>query len=150
MKNSRSALFFAVISGSLLACMIFFNGALSSKTSPIWASFIAHTIGAVISCILFLPMVRKLDINLKNIPKWAFLGGIPGAATVIFASITVTSGIGLSGTISLMLLGQVVFGMLVDHFGAFHMKKRALDLYDFMQVLLVMTGSSLIIFFARY
>jgi transporter family-2 protein len=69
---------------------------------------------------------------------------------VVIANVTVNSQIGLSGTLALMLLGQTIFGLLVDSLGLFQMKKRALSLYDFFEVLTIMTGSAVLIFFATH
>jgi transporter family-2 protein len=79
-------------------------------------------------------------------PLWFYAGGIPGAFTVILAAIAVNSSLALSGTIALMLVGQVVFGMVSDHFGLFRTPKRRLSGTDLVVALAVLGGSGLIIF----
>ncbi|MCC3768665.1 DMT family transporter [Streptomyces sp. UNOC14_S4] len=79
-------------------------------------------------------------------PLWSYLGGIPGAFTVMLASIAVNSDLELSGTIALMLVGQVLFGIVSDSFGLFGTPRRRLVLADFLVVLSVLAGSALIIF----
>jgi transporter family-2 protein len=65
---------------------------------------------------------------------------------VVLAAIAVNSRLALSGTIALMLVGQVVFGMLSDHFGLFRTPRRRLVLTDLVVAASVLGGSALIIF----
>lgn len=79
-------------------------------------------------------------------PRWAYLGGLPGALTVVLAAITVNSPLALSGSLALMLTGQVLFGMLADSCGWFGSLKRRLSLNDIVATLLILCGCALLIF----
>ncbi len=148
--ESRAYWLLAVLAGLLLTLMLFYNGLLSRYTSPTWSSLVAHGIGALVAgSLTCIPFFRPRTVNKRKAPLWAYSGGIAGAFTVVLANIAVNSSIGLTGTISLMLLGQAIFGMIVDSLGLFHMDKRTLTLYDFFEVLTIMTGSAILIFFAR-
>ncbi|SRR6266545_5879179 len=137
----------AVAGGVLLALMIEFNSLLARFTSPVYASWVAHGLGGVAALALVAAFararVRKLP---ERPPLWFYLGGIPGAFTVILAAVAVNSRLALSGTIALMLVGQVVFGMLSDHFGLFRTPRRRLVLMDLVVSIAVLGGSALIIF----
>jgi transporter family-2 protein len=143
----------AALSGGLLALMIFINGELARLTSSSFASTVAHLIGAITAWVIWLLINRGSATRLIPIssqaPKWSYLGGFAGAVIVILASITVNSELGLAGSLSIMLVGQVLFSLLVDTFGWFGMRKRELNILDFGHVLFVLTGTSLLIFFAR-
>ena len=144
----------ALLAGAMLACMIYFNSQLAHVTTSVWASFVAHGLGAVCALVLWaalLPLRKSppSPAGIERPPRWAYLGGLPGAFTVILASTTVNSELGLSGTISLMFLGQVVSGLAIDTLGLFGSPRREVGFYAFFEVLLVMTGTAILIFFAR-
>jgi transporter family-2 protein len=143
----------AIGGGSLLALMINYNSLLAKHTTPVFASWVAHGLGAVAAFALvvlysriFHSADKVADPRRDKIPLWFYLGGIPGTFTVILAAVTVNSSLSLSGTIALMLLGQVLFGIVSDHFGLFRTPKRRIVPADFLGALCVLTGSALIIF----
>ena len=145
----------ALIAGILLALMININSALSTVSSPLFASWAAHGIGAFFAFLLLgstLSIFKKKEksantnIALKA-PFWSYLGGIPGAFTVVLAAITVNSSIGLSGTLALGLIGQIIFSLICDHFGLFGALKKRFVLRDLLMVTSIVLGSFLLIFF---
>ena len=143
----------AIAGGSLLALMINYNSLLAKHTTPMFASWVAHGLGAIAALVLvvlysrvFHPAGKQTEPRREKIPLWFYLGGIPGTFTVILAAVTVNSGLSLSGTIALMLLGQVLFGIVSDHFGLFRTPKRRIVAADFLVALCVLSGSALIIF----
>ncbi|MDI1476294.1 DMT family transporter [Polyangium sp. y55x31] len=142
----------AFTSGILLALMLNYNGLLAKHTMPIFASWAAHGLGAFAAFVLVVSCSRLLGPPSKEAqpppkaPLWYYLGGVPGAFTVILAAIAVNSSLALSGTIALMLVGQVLFGIVSDHFGLFRTPKRRIVAADFLAALLVLAGSVLIIF----
>lgn len=147
--NKYSAL--AIVGGCLLAAMIHINSQLASNTSSINASWFAHGIGAIAAwCLIMVvsPRYTPSETN-KKAPKLFYLGGIPGAFTVILASMTVNSSIGLSGTLALGLVGQLLCSMLSEHLGLFRLDKKTFSTLDFVPILFVIVGSMLLIY-ARY
>ncbi|MCL1125098.1 DMT family transporter [Shewanella surugensis] len=148
----------AIVAGSLLALMISINSGLAILNSPLQASWAAHGIGALVAIFLVVVYSRcfrlsqskanrhKKDNKLISLPSWAYFGGIPGAFTVLLAAITVNSEIGLSGTLACALVGQIVFGMISDHFGWFESEIKAFVLQDLLKVLPIIAGSFLLIF----
>ena len=142
----------AVAGGALLAVMIHYNSVMAKHSSPVLASWLAHgigTLGAFVLVVAGAKIFRPAPATepKAKVPAWAYLGGIPGAFTVWLAAVTVNSKLGLSGTLALMLVGQVTFGILSDRFGFFGVPKRRFVLTDFYVVLAVLSGSAILIFF---
>ncbi|MGL6324974.1 DMT family transporter, partial [Aeromonas rivipollensis] len=54
----------------------------------------------------------------------AWLGGLPGALTVVLAALCLNSPLGMAGTLALLLLGQLLFGALCDARGWFGLTRR--------------------------
>ncbi|TDB54628.1 DMT family transporter [Photorhabdus khanii] len=154
MINTIRNILLAVIGGSLLTLMIYTNSILSESTTPFFASWVAHGIGAIVALILFIIVARffsKKEIYEKkhrksNIPIGFYLGGIPGALTVVLAAVAINGGLPLSSTISLGLVGQIIFGLVADHFGLLRTRKRKIVIQDLYVILFVLFGSMLILF----
>jgi transporter family-2 protein len=153
MENQSLNLSIALAGGVTLASMIAINSELATFSSPLFASWIAHGVGAV-TCFFALLVVntfigKKITFLPKSgTPMWAYLGGIPGAFTVILAAITVNSPLGLSGSIVLIMAGQVLFGLISDTFGLFGLPKKSININDGIALIFILTGC-LIIMFAR-
>ena len=153
MKKDILLSLIAVFSGVLLTLMIMSNSYLSTFTSPLQASWLTHGIGSMVALLIWLMVKgrwgktqRKQKTPLwSRTPRWSYLGGIPGAFTVLLAAITVNSPLSLSGSIVLMLTGQIVTGLFIDHMGFLGLTKRKVTLKDGITVLLLLTGSTLII-----
>lgn len=146
----------ALGSGSILAIMILFNSTLAKHTSPLYSSWIAHGVGSIAALVLIFLFTKMFHSRINNIKEtkniakkssfWLYSGGIPGAFTVILASVSINSKLGLSGTLAMMLLGQIIFGIICDSFGLFGTCKKRFNMKDFMVIFFVLTGSLIIIF----
>ncbi len=148
----------ALFGGGLLTLMVHFNSQLSAQTSALNSSWFAHGLGAIMALAMYLVIVffaGKLKngtvkdvptLNEKKMPFLYYLGGLPGAFTVVLASVTVNSVVGLTGTLALGLVGQLVSSMLCDHFGWFHLEKKRFRLREMIPILLISCGAMLLIF----
>jgi transporter family-2 protein len=135
--------FVGLFAGFCLAGMVFFNGLLAKYINPIEGSFVVHIIGLITSILLALIWKNR---KRESVPNWAFLTGIFGGLAVAIVGFTVNKSIGISGTIGLAILGQIIFGWLCDSLGLFGNKKRKLELSDFIQVLLILSGVGILIY----
>lgn len=137
----------ALSAGVVLAVMTDWNSLLARHSSPLFASWTAHGVGAVASLALVMCLPGRGATKQENDspagqwPVWAYLGGIPGAFTVLLAAITVNSALGLAGTLALMLIGQMVFGVLADAFGFFGLARKHLGPRDICAIAMVLCGS---------
>jgi len=113
----------------------------------LFASWTAHGVGAAASA-LALAVARHgapaASIDRRG-PMWERLGGIPGALTVLLAAITVNGPLGLPGTIALLLVGQVGFGIATDGFGWFGLQRRRPTFRLLASLALVLSGAALVI-----
>jgi uncharacterized membrane protein YdcZ (DUF606 family) len=95
----------ALTGGALLAMMIDCNSQLALHTSSVFSSWVAHGVGAVVALMLVrfsaqLALGRVCEPPSKApSPLWFYLGGIPGAFTVILAALAVNGRLSLSGAI---------------------------------------------------
>lgn len=138
----------ALLGGAVLALMIGLNSQLYAYVSPLLASWIAHGTGAIAALALMLVMTRrrrKRAATKTSIPWWAYLGGVSGALLVVLAVITVNGFLGITGTLVLSIVGQVVFGLFNDQFGWFGLEKHPVTRARLFSVLPIVVGSLLIV-----
>lgn len=136
--------------GALLTAMLKCNSLLGENTTPIFASWAAHGIGALVTGLIvagvrFRTASTTDASGIQMSVWWSHLGGIPGAIAVILAVIAVNSWLGLVGAISLMLTGQILFGIVIDHLGLFGATRRPIAPIQFLVASCVIAGSTLII-----
>lgn len=155
MKGRSTDWLLAILGGVLLALMINYNSFMARHTTPVFASWVAHGLGALAAFALVLfhdQVVRRASAPAQRAPRpplWFYVGGIPGAFTVILAAIAVNSVLTLSGAIAFMLVGQVIFGIAVDHLGLLRTPRRRIAGSDVLGAAAVLAGSTLIIFGGR-
>lgn len=140
----------ALVAGVVLAIMTDWNSQLARYSSPLFASWTAHGIGTITSLTLafilsFRGKTTTVSVPHHRWPLWAYLGGVPGAFTVLLAAITVNSALGLAGTLALLLVGQMAFGVCADYFGLFRLPRRQPQLRETIGFALVLVGSMIII-----
>ncbi|MDQ0423192.1 EamA-like transporter family protein [Rhizobium sp. CRIBSB] len=143
--------FWAVLAGALLAVMVTINSGLAAHTTPFTASWVVHGVGGLAAFVLLIANVVLAQRSGRiasgaKAPFWSYLGGAPGAFAVALSSIAVNSELALAGGLSLLLVGQILFGLVSDQFGLFGTPKRMLNRFDLLATICVIGGSALLIF----
>lgn len=143
----------AFASGGLLSLMILFNGQWAASGTALFASWMAHGTGSL-AALAFLAALHLAGRGQRpaapsQAPRWAYLGGLSGAVTVMLSSSAVNSALALSGTLALGLVGQAAFSLASDRFGWFGLPSRPIRLADLAALALILLGSGLIIFSGR-
>jgi len=111
---------YAIFIGLLIAIMVTFNGILSGFASSYISLLIIHLVGlATLIIILFW---KREKIKLKDkVPFYLFTGGAMGVLMVFLNNLCFVK-LGVSLTLALGVLGQLVVACFIDHFGIFGMK----------------------------
>lgn len=121
------------------------NSALASHThSPAFASLVSFTIGSITLLILTAIFNRSLKLNTYHLkfgklkPIY-FTGGILGMAFVT-ANIILMPHMGAALTTLIGMFGQILMGILIDHFGLFGSPKIAMTSRKTIGLLCILTG----------
>ncbi|MCB0327480.1 MAG: DMT family transporter [Bdellovibrionales bacterium] len=143
------AIIASCFAGVLLASMVFLNSKLASMSSPMISSVIVHLMGTL-ACMFILGIQGRepLSVVARRSPLWSYGGGVLGATVVVLCNITVNSSIGLSGTVSMMLLGQTIFSALADHYAWLGLEKKKLKIQDVVQIFLILCGCMILLFWS--
>ncbi len=120
------------------------GGAMGQRVGGIASSFIIHFSGMVLSGVyLFMRGGEKIR-DWHTLP-WYMLGaGIFGV--ILYQTINVTlPRLGGTMTTALIIVGQLLMGVAVDHFGLFGVAVRPIDLPRAIGVIILFVGSYLIV-----
>ncbi len=112
-------IFLAIAAGMMMPTQAAINNKLAGYVeSPILSAFISFAVGTVALFLYIVATGIPLGnlTNAKNAPVVAWLGGVLGAFFVASAVILVPR-IGVALTFSLIIAGQMLITLVIDHFG---------------------------------
>lgn len=119
-------------------------GAMSNRVGGAAGSLIIHLSGAVASLILLLIRGGE-NIGEWRTLTWYMLGsGVFGLVLFMSLSQTVPK-LGATSAITLIVVGQLLAGMVIDHFGLFEVAVRSVDLNRLIAALLLLAGAYLMV-----
>jgi len=117
--------------------------AMAQRVGGASGSFIVHIGGTVASLILLVFRGGEQIGQWRELP-WYMLGcGALGAMLFLSFSYTIPR-IGATGAIALLMVGQLLATMAIDHYGAFGVTVRLIDPSRMLAIVLLITGAYLI------
>jgi transporter family-2 protein len=139
--NSAMILLAIVIAGGATALQAPTNARLAvALASPVNAAFMSFAIGTVALGVLAAVLHTKPDLAAaKALPAWAWFGGLYGCVFVITAAWGVPR-LGAALTITLMVAGQLLLSLALDHFGALGVPRHPIGVGRLAGVALVFVG----------
>ncbi|MFD1066962.1 DMT family transporter [Oceanobacillus locisalsi] len=118
--------------------------------SFIYAAFISFVVGTVVLFIMAMLVNRGIKINRTSgditLKPRHFAGGVLGAA-YIASNIILMPYLGVTLTLMSTILGQIVMGLIIDHFGMFNLPKYPIDRRRIIAVVMIVSGIALLNFF---
>ena len=108
--------------------------------SPVNAAFVSFAVGTVaLGLMAALFQTRPDMVAARSLPWYAWIGGLYGVVFVIAATWGVPR-LGVALTITLMVAGQLLISLILDHFGAFGAPQQPINLGRLAGVALVIGG----------
>ncbi len=129
---------YALINGIIIALMIMVNGFLAAEVGKYFSVIIIHLIGLLTIGIFFI-VIKEETISLRNIPKFLFIAGAIGVLNVFFTNIAFIH-LGITITLGVELLGQLITSNIVDHFGLFGMTVHKFEPRKLLGFLIICLG----------
>lgn len=148
MGNSNNLLFaaLAIITGALIPVQAATNAAFSKSVgNPYITALSVFTIGLA-SIIVFLLATRTPVPSFHKLtaaPLFSYAGGLIVATYVIMITI-LTPRLGVGAAIGLIVTGQILCAVLIDHFGLLNAALRPITLTRFLGMLLMIAGVYLV------
>ncbi len=122
--------------GILYSVMNLFNAQLSNVYGNYLGTIIIHICGLLI----LIPIVIIKKVRRNGAPLWMHMGGALGVITVLSTNVGVL-GIGVTPTLALALIGQVVASMLIDQFGWFSFPKIGFSWKKIVSLVFIIVGT---------
>lgn len=111
---------------------------------PINAAFVSFAVGTMALGIMAAIAHARPDVTAaRALPAYAWTGGLCGVIFVVTAAWSVPR-LGVATTITLMVAGQLLVGLALDHFGAFGAPQSPISLTKIAGVVLVFLGVLLV------
>ena len=119
-------------------------GAMGQRVGGASSSLIVHLGGAVASLLLVIVRRGEQIQEWRSLP-WYMLGcGALGLVLYLSLNHTIPR-VGATAAITMLIVGQLLAGMMIDHYGAFGIMPRVLDANRIAAVVLLLAGAYLMI-----
>ena len=100
----------------------------ASLSSAAWAAFMSYVVGSLTMAVALLAM-REPWISTEGIAKswaWSWTGGVFGTIYIV-ASILLLPHLGAATVVALLVTGQMLGSLALDHYGLFGLTPHSLD-----------------------
>lgn len=141
MNPSLLTIVAVVLAGGATALQAPTNAKLAAAVgSPVNAALVSFAVGTAALALVAAVLQTRPDMAaVKGLPWYAWIGGLYGAVFVAAAAWGVPR-LGVAMTIILMVAGQLLLSVVLDHFGAMGMPKQPINLGRIAGVGLVIAG----------
>jgi transporter family-2 protein len=145
MLSAAFSLFLAVAAGVSIVVQQALNANLRAELgSAAWSGFTSYLVGLVCMALLAIALGDPVPTAaFARIPWWTWSGGLFGAVFIALAILLVPK-LGAATFITLLVAGQMLASVTLDHFGWLGLAQRPLDLPRVIGVLLLIGGVVLI------
>ena len=119
-------------------------GQMSRRVGGTATSFIVHLGGAILSGALLLARGGERIQDWRKLPWYMLASGVFGVVLYLTLSRTIPR-FGATTALVLILVGQLLTGMLLDHFGLFGLPTRTLGGQRIVAACLLLVGAYLVV-----
>lgn len=137
----------ALIAGTLVAVQPGINALLSKHVAhPVQASVISFSAGLLTLLVVCLALGHKLPrpSMLLDAPWWLWIGGGMVGAFFVTTALVVAPKIGAAYWVSLVVAGQVLASLALDHFGVLGFRRQPIDWNALLGAGLVIAGVAVV------
>jgi bacterial/archaeal transporter family-2 protein len=144
--NNYFFIILAIVAGMMMPTQAAINNKLADAVqSPILSAFISFVVGTIALFLYALATGVPLWnlASAKNAPLIAWAGGLLGAFFVA-ATVTVVARLEVALTFSLIIAGQMLITLVIDHFGFLGVPVKEINIPRLLGVTLITVGVILI------
>ncbi len=146
MSNAYLFMLLALVAGAMMPTQAAINNKLAvAVESPVLAAFISFVVGTVALLIYVVASGTPLGniVSAKEAPPIVWIGGLLGAFFVT-AAVVLVPRLGVAMTFSLIIAGQMLVTLVIDHFGLLGVPVKEVSLARVAGILLITAGVVLI------
>src|SRR5215831_1212462 len=146
MNNTFIFIVLALITGALIPVQASTNAAFSKSTgNPYITGVVVLSVG-LIAALIFIVISRTQIPSItqfKNGPLYSYTGGLIVCTYVIMITV-ITPKLGVGNAIGLIVTGQIICAVIIDHFGLLGATARRIDLPRLIGALMMIGGIYLV------
>lgn len=145
MHPTTVAIVAVLVGGALTALQGPTNARLAAAVnSPVNAALISFAVGTVALMIVAAVLQSRPDVAAARALPWtSWLGGLYGAVFVVAAAYAVPK-LGVATTVTLMIAGQMLLSLVLDHFGFMGMPRQPVSPARIAGVMMLIGGVLLV------
>jgi bacterial/archaeal transporter family-2 protein len=146
MSGNAFAVAFSLVAGLAGAAQVAINGAFGERIGTLEATAFNIFVSALILAGIVLVARASFGGVVSGVHEapWLWLGGVAGA--IIVTAITFAGPrIGALATIAILIAGQLVMGVVIDHFGLFGVERINISATRIAGVVLLSVGALLVL-----
>ncbi|WP_319545204.1 DMT family transporter [Ruegeria conchae] len=144
MFETLLVIFIGLVGGIAVGLQAQIAGSMGGRIGGAAGSLIVHLGGAVASLALLIFRSGENISEWRHLP-WYMLGsGVLGLVLYLTLSQTIPK-LGATSAITLVVVGQLAVGMVIDHFGLFEADVRSIDFQRIGAVAMLMAGAYLLL-----
>ncbi len=136
-----------LLGGMAIAAQSSINGSLSIRTDVITTAWLANVVASVILLALVIFFEPPQAATMFSVPSWQLAGALFGNFSMVAIVIAVPR-IGTAATIVAIIAGQIIMGLMVDHFGWFGNTQIVLD-YKRIAAIALLAGALFLIYLSN-
>ncbi|TXE10346.1 DMT family transporter [Gelidibacter salicanalis] len=146
MKSQLVYIIFAIVAGAVLPLQAGLNVQLGKSVSqPVFAAFASFLVGSL-GLLIYLFIIKfdfSLFSNVKSVSPIVWIAGLLGAFYVA-AVIVLAPKLGTALTFSLVVAGQMVISLVLDHYGLLGLPVKTINWQRFLGIAFLIAGVLLI------
>jgi transporter family-2 protein len=146
MSNTSLYILIALLAGAMIPTQAATNNKMAAFVeNPVLAAFVSFIVGtAALLVYLVLTGIPLSNLSgVRDAPLIAWAGGLMGAFFVA-AGVTLVPRIGVAMTFTLIIAGQLIVSLVIDHFGFLGLEVRPVTWQRIAGILLITGGVVLI------
>jgi bacterial/archaeal transporter family-2 protein len=144
MPNTILAILIGLLGGIAIGFQSPVVGLMSAKVGGTASSLIVHLSGALLSLLLLLLQGGDRLSQWRELPWLTFGAGAFGLTLFLTLSYVVLR-LGATNALVMVIIGQLLVGLLVDHFGLFGLPVKNINLTSLLATALLIAGGILLV-----
>jgi bacterial/archaeal transporter family-2 protein len=146
MNNTFIFILLALITGALIPVQASTNAAFSKSIGNPYITGVVVLLIGLIAALLFITL-SKTQVpalaQLKSAPLYSYAGGLIVCTYVIMITV-ITPKLGVANSIGLIVTGQIICAVIIDHFGLFGATVRMIDAQRLIGAVMMIGGIYLV------
>src|SRR5438105_4059397 len=144
MPENVLTILIGILGGVAVGTQASVAGQMSRRVGGTATSFIVHLGGALLSGVLLIARGGERIQEWRRLPWYMLASGAFGVVLYLTLSRTIPR-FGATTALVLLLVGQLLTGMVLDHFGLFGLATRTLDGWRIVAACLLLVGAYLMV-----